>query len=186
MPFLSQVSFEVNVITPFSGVRLQIGGAVETYWKSIANPVSNPPPKHLTPRSMHSARPITSAQNSPSAHPMTPVGSHSLTHSSVTGSYLHITVQVTRDRHPVVFPRWLLPEDGYELGVADVTLAQFRALACRLGRGLHPIDPQASSQVLYEMVSQSMASLADALRVCRISFEIKHGDFLTCPSFVFV
>lgn len=161
----SQVSFEVNVITPFSGVRLQIGGAVETYWKSIANPVSNPPPKHLTPRSMHSARPIISAQNSPSAHPMTPVGSHSLTHSSVTGSYLHITVQVTRDRQPVVFPQWLLPEEGYDLGVADVTLAQFRALSGRLGRGLHAIDPQVSSRELYEMVSHSMLSLADALAV---------------------
>ncbi len=114
---------------------------------------------------------------------MTPVGSHSLTHSSVTGSYLHITVQVTRDRHPVVFPHWVLPEEGYELGVADVTLTQFRALAGRLGRGLHSIDPQVSSQDLYEMVIRSMISLADALKVRLLPFEqnlIRDCAFLTC------
>ncbi|KAL4241238.1 Peroxisome assembly protein 12 [Abortiporus biennis] len=134
---MGEVSFEVNVITPFSGVRLEIGGAVETYWKSIANPVPNQP--RTTPRP---GRHVSSAQNSPLTFPLTPIGSHSLTHSSVIGSYVHITVQVTRDLHPVIYPDWILPETGYDLGVSDLTFSQFQALAARLGRGLGNMEAE--------------------------------------------
>ena len=66
---------------------------------------------------------------------MATVGNHSLTHSSVSGNYIYITVQVTRDLQPVVYSQWRLPEGAYDLGVADVTFAQFSALASRLGYG---------------------------------------------------
>ena len=54
--------------------------------------------------------------------------------SSLQGDYLYVVIQVTRDLHPVVYFDWLLPGIEFELGVADVTLAQFETLAERLGR----------------------------------------------------
>ena len=162
----SQVAFEVNVINPFRGVTLEIGGAVETYWKSIANPVPNPTLKTVTPRSMPSTRRLPSAQNSPSNRPTTPLGAHSLTQSSVTGSYLYVTVQVTRDGEPVTCSQWLLPEDNYELGVADVTLSQYLSLAERLGRQVESLENCTNLQELYAKVVHSMTSLSHLLKVC--------------------
>ena len=61
-------------------------------------------------------------------------GGQTLMISSLQGTYLYIVVQVTRDLHPVVYFDWLLPGIEFELGVADVTLAQFETLAENLGR----------------------------------------------------
>ncbi|TCD67694.1 hypothetical protein EIP91_012060 [Steccherinum ochraceum] len=161
---IGEVSFEVNVVTPFNGVTLEIGGSVETYWKSITNPVSGPSLRSSTPRAMQSPRGISSpVQNSPSI-PMPQIGGHSLTHSSVTGSYLYITVQVTRDLEPVVYPDWALPENGYDLGVADLTLAQFKGVAQRHGRCL-PTPGSSSIQDFRSSVAQSMASLREVLQI---------------------
>ncbi|KZT12788.1 uncharacterized protein LAESUDRAFT_16251 [Laetiporus sulphureus 93-53] len=161
---IGEVSFEVNVITPFSGVKLEIGGAVETYWKSLAGPAPASTSR-ITPSRPQPGRAPASAVNSPSISTTALSGGHSLTHSSVTGSYVFITVQVTRDLQPVVYSEWLLPEIGYELGVADVTLSQFQSLAQRLNRGLlqtgdHPMSPLE----WHLTVSTSMTSLADLLK----------------------
>jgi CDK inhibitor PHO81 len=61
-------------------------------------------------------------------------GGQTLMISSLQGTYLYIVIQVTRDLHPVVYFDWLLPGIEFELGVADVTLAQFETLAENLGR----------------------------------------------------
>ncbi|KAK7695463.1 hypothetical protein QCA50_000099 [Cerrena zonata] len=114
---------------------------------------------------MPSTRRLPSAQNSPSNRPTTPLGAHSLTQSSVTGSYLYVTVQVTRDGHPVICSQWLLAEDNYELGVADVTLSQYLSLAERLDRKLGPLESSSNLQEMYTTVVHSMTSLAHLLKV---------------------
>ena len=162
----AQVSFEINVITPFSGVTLEIGGAVETYWKAIASPVSTPAAKLTTTRFVPPPRSFASAQTSPSMHSLSTAGGHSLTHSSLSGNFLYVTVQVTRDLQPVLFAEWQLPEDGFDVGVADVTLAQFLALAERRGR--HKLPTSSSSLTAKDIqaaVSQSMVALSDLLKV---------------------
>lgn len=217
------MSFGINIITPFEGVTLEIGGAVETYWKSLSTPnvvVSGPshPPAH--PHSTHiphthghaphPANPLKRASpmspglvsirpspaqprpfGSPLARPLSgiPTASitsaipahsqfHQLPHpvlnapqvsasiatptqtpiqsalqqqpstsqpiptlqlqpttvSSIMGTYVHLTVQVTKDLQPVVYREWRLPEEEYELGVADVRLEQFERLGGRVGR----------------------------------------------------
>lgn len=162
------MSFEVNVITPFSGVKLEIGGAVETYWKSLAMPVPGASSaKLLSPRPPQHGRALGSAQTSPSNPTLSVASGHSLTHSSVTGSYIYVTVQVTRDLHPVVFAGWKLPDDHYDLGVADVTLAQFQSLAARLGRDGVFSDMTASPSHWGRRIAMSMVTLQDLLRVCR-------------------
>ena len=62
--------------------------------------------------------------------------SQTITVTSVSGSYLHLTVHVTRDLHPVFCVDALLPDTGFDLKIEDVTRAQFEALAARTGRTL--------------------------------------------------
>lgn len=96
---------------------------------------------------------------------MATVGSHSLTHSSVSGSYIYLTVQVTRDLQPVVYLQWRLPEEMYDIGVADVTLAQFSALASRLGRTFVVPPAPVSLTDLHTLIARSMTPLSDLLKV---------------------
>ena len=161
-----QVAFEVNIITPFRGVTLEIGGAVETYWKSLATPVPTQSSRLVPSRTQPSTRSMTSAHTSPSNLSTTVASGHSLTHSSVTGSYVYVTVQVTRDGHPVAYADWLVPEAGYTLGVADLTLEQFEALGRRAGRCMMQMDDASLSPRQWaELISGCMISLAELLRV---------------------
>lgn len=182
MYFSPQVSFEINIITPFEGVTLEIGGAVETYWKSLSVPHHTAPAplaKTATPR-LSRARQLGSAPlGSPTGSPIT-VSSKAqpITISSITGSYVYVTVQVTQDLQPVVFGEWELPQQDFDLWVADVTLAQFEALARRKGRelradggdggGSSSVTPSTPSE-WHSLIRRSMVSLENLLKVC-VSF----------------
>ena len=156
-------------------MTLEIGGAVETYWKSLAVPHTAPAPvaKTATPR-LSRARQLGSVQlGSPTGSPIT-VSSKAqpITISSITGSYVYITVQVTQDLQPVVFREWQLPQQDFDLCVADVTLAQFEALARRKGRELRGasttggggVTPSTPSE-WHSLIRRSMVSLENLLKV---------------------
>ncbi|KDQ64947.1 hypothetical protein JAAARDRAFT_116625, partial [Jaapia argillacea MUCL 33604] len=151
--------FEVNLITPFQGVKLEVGGAVETYWKSMA--VSPPAVVKPAPQLALSNRSVGSAHTSPSNRSIITGGGHALTVSSVTGNFVQVVVQVTRDLHPVVFTDWKLPTGDYDLGVSDVTLSQFEALAQSIGRNLNVADEAGlMSLEWHKILPGSMVSLA--------------------------
>jgi CDK inhibitor PHO81 len=117
-------------VTPFDGVTLEVGGDVETYWKSLAMPLATV--AHRGPsRWPHRSNLIgaSSTHTSPSSHSITSSVGQASTISSLRGSYLYLVVQVTRDLHPVVCADWILPQSTFDLTVSDVTLAQFEALA---------------------------------------------------------
>jgi len=159
-----QVTFGLNIITPFSGVTLEVGGAVETYWKSAAIPTadalqplsSSSTARRGSPDSTHTSR---------SSQSIT-AKSHSLTISSITGDYVYIVVQLTQDMQPVAYPYWKIPEDKFDLHVPDLTLAQFDKLAIELGRNvdLRKQKPTTPAQ-WYSLLRGSMLSLADLFSV---------------------
>ncbi|KAI0313604.1 hypothetical protein OF83DRAFT_1086226 [Amylostereum chailletii] len=80
---------------------------------------------------------------------------------------LHVIGEVTRDLHPVVCADWTLPVDEFDLGVADVTLAQFEALAARAGRGWPPAHgaPPATSPERATALSRSLVSLESLIKI---------------------
>jgi CDK inhibitor PHO81 len=78
---------------------------------------------------------------------------------------VHITVQVTRDLHSVIFGDYFLPETSFDLGVSDVNLEQFQALAGRLERDNKSLRTAVSAQEWSRMLSHSMITLADAMQV---------------------
>jgi CDK inhibitor PHO81 len=154
----------VNIITSFEGVTLEVGGDVETYWKSMAMPVVSMPQPSLS-RWSHRSSLIGSAHTSPSVSSANNLGGQAaLTISSLHGSYVFAVVQVTRDLQPVVYSEWLLQGTDYDLGVSDVTLVQFEALSRRLGRNINSED-SAAVKDWSSILSHCMISLADLLKV---------------------
>ncbi|KAJ7781570.1 cyclin-dependent protein kinase inhibitor [Mycena metata] len=134
---IGEVDFEVNIVTPFDGVTLEVGGDVETYWKSLAMPLATvATSSNLIASSLGQASTI----------------------SSLRGSYLYLVIQVTRDLHPVVCADWVLPQSSFDLNVSDVTLAQFEALALSTGRNVI-----AQTDDWPRLVSSVMVSLAQLL-----------------------
>jgi CDK inhibitor PHO81 len=155
------VFFDVNIITPFDGATLEIAGAVETYWKSTANAASST----LAPQHNISAWQASpgSTQTSPSNPSVVGPSAYPLIVSSLSGNHVYLVVQVTRDLIPVVFNDWRLPEDRFDLGVADVTLAQFEILSQQNNRHLNLEDSKVVEQDV--LLSHSMIALKNLLTV---------------------
>ncbi|KAJ6516210.1 cyclin-dependent protein kinase inhibitor [Mycena sanguinolenta] len=158
---IGEVDFEVNIVTPFDGVTLEVGGDVETYWKSLAMPLASVP--HRGPsRWPHRSNLIgaSSAHTSPSSYSITSSSAQASTISSLRGSYLYLIVQVTRDLHPVVCADWILPQSHFDLRVSDVTLVQFEALARETGRNV-----PSQTDDWPKLASSLMVSLAQLLKI---------------------
>ena len=155
-------------------MTLEIGGTVETYWKSLATPFSHTPRKP-PPQMAQPFRTIGSAHTSPSNYSTSGNGGHAITLSSLIGDYVHLPVQVTRDSVPVVFDRWRLPISEFDLGISDVTFAQLQALSSRIGRDIDMRKYRASSPSdWHKVLSGSLLSLQQLVKV---------AFFPTTPSF---
>jgi len=144
-------------------VTLEVGGDLETYWKSTAmatGQTTQLAPPRVSRRTNH----IGSVQASP-VNNTSHGGGQALTISSQQGSYVYVVVQVTRDLHPVVFFDWLLPGITFELGVTDVTLAQYEALAKTIGKSLSAV-PEEPYVDWVQLLHNSMVSLGQLLKVC--------------------
>lgn len=121
---IGEVAFEVNVISPFEGVQLSLGGHVETYWKAtshVLGTIESP------------------TQSPPTPHPATAF----VTASSLSGEYLRVIVQVTRDGVPVVYAKGSLSVAGLEIQICALTSEQFLTLARELKRTLDDTIPAA-------------------------------------------
>ncbi|KAJ7179427.1 cyclin-dependent protein kinase inhibitor [Mycena filopes] len=157
---IGEVDFEVNIVTAFDGVTLEVGGDVETYWKSLAMPLA-PVPHRGPSRWPHRSNLIASSTHtSPSSHSITSGLGQASTISSLRGSYLYLIIQVTRDLHPVVCADWVLPQSNFDLNVSDVSLAQFEALALSTGRNVN-----GTTDDWPRLVSSAMVSLAQLLKI---------------------
>ena len=141
---------------------MEVGGDVETYWKSteIASDSSFGYSGQMGQMNMATASSNTSPAFTSNRSEGLP-----LTHSSLYGCYLHVVVQVTRDLHPVVYSEWLLPGIVSELGVADVTLEQFEALARASGSQCDLTPGGMGGREYTQVLSTCMVSLEYLLKV---------------------
>lgn len=154
------MAFEVNIITPFEGVTLEVAGNLETYWKSIRNQatpatgdISWPPRRNIA----------GSATTSPAIHSVTSAVEKTLTISSLQGKFLRVPVQLTRDLQPVVYSGRYLPDTLLDIPVHSVTLLQFETLAHNLDLTWEPSQARTFHSV--EDLSTAMVSLSTLLQV---------------------
>ncbi|KAF9303552.1 phosphate system positive regulatory protein pho81 [Mortierella antarctica] len=130
---VGELAFEYSVIRPFQGVRLEVGGRVETYWKST-NSIDSTISAATTPLvGTPSVMPVsTSTSGGALPHSVSQsllVGNmipSFITASSLSGEYIQLSIQMTRDHVPVVFANWHLPVEGFDLALSDVSFNQFK------------------------------------------------------------
>lgn len=164
---IGEVAFEVSCIRPFQGAQLEIGGRVETYWKSKIVPTSQTQ-DHAHQRQIH--RPLTVSTSSPALRAPTgmsstqPRESALVTASSLSGDYVHVIVQLTKDMLPVAYPSYTLPISGFDFAVPDITSTQFRQLSRSSGRGLKlPTGASSSAAEWHKAIASAMVTLDDLL-----------------------
>ena len=156
---VGEVSFEFSIIKPFQGVQLEIGGKVETYWKStqpLQAPLASTP----------------SLQSSASGN----VSQSLVTASSLSGQFARVFIQVTRDLVPVAYPSWRLPVEGLNLGVSQVTYSQFQTIISKSPTPTTPISNLSSVQTASEaqlLISSScFTSLKELLSSLPLSIHL--------------
>ncbi|OZJ04337.1 hypothetical protein BZG36_02387 [Bifiguratus adelaidae] len=179
---VGEVTFTYTIIKPFSGAQLEIGGRIETYWKStdLAN---------NSTQTQHDSRPSLLEQSkkgllidtqdeasryakvgqpsgaTPNTVTNTTTVPSLIVASSLSGSYLHVIVQVTRNLVPVIYPSWLLPTDMLEVSVCDVTFEQFRIIGRRMGKLEANINWNTAEPIkLQEALNSEYLSLEDVLQ----------------------
>ncbi len=175
---IGEVSFHAHCIKPFEGAQLEIGGRVETYWKStVAAPSTAASQDHAHQYQPH--RPLSVSTSSPS---MQSLGSSSapksgpsqkengfVTGSSLSGDYLRLVVQLTRDYKPVVYTTWRLPVAEVDVGVSDVTLQQClniaEATSKTLNKNIQSLAGTSRPGDWSTAIEGTIASLADILKV---------------------
>jgi CDK inhibitor PHO81 len=145
---IGEISFEFSIIRPFQGVQLEIGGKIETYWKST---------RPLQPTS--TTTPSLSSTGGNTAQSL-------VTASSLSGQFARVFVQVTRDLVPVAFPSWHLPLEGLDLGVSEVTYSQFQSIISKVSSPstqLTALRLVTDAREAQPLISSCFTSLADIL-----------------------
>lgn len=138
----------VESVCPYGTVQLQIGGRVETYWKSTLP--SNNQPLTISPPSQGAA-----------AHDTHDTASY-VTASSLSGNYLRAQVRFTKDTVPVVCATNRLPIDVWAPLVSQVTAAELATIALRTGHEWHVSDADAG---------RSMSEWSTKLRGALVTLE---------------
>ncbi len=181
---IGEVAFRVQSIKPFKDAQLEIGGRVETYWKSTVMTQTTslsqdhahqfqphrPLSVSTTSASLRSPQSAGQAKSNNKDPQQAQGGGGFVTSSSLAGDYIRLVVQITRDYKPVVYSHWKLPFEGLDLGVADVTAAQLNSLATRLGRdatqSLQGISESSSAATLKAKMDDVICELSMLLAVC--------------------
>ncbi|CAG8568265.1 9275_t:CDS:2 [Ambispora gerdemannii] len=170
---VGEVSFEFAIVKPFRGVQLEIGGRVETYWKST-NPITR--------------------SNSSLVQPQAPSGitASFITASSLSDEYIRIVVQVTRDMIAVVYSDWMLPVDEFDLSVSDVTYKQFKTMSEKILNGnKESVDfkKEKNKAELQKMVHKAYLSLEEVLERLPldigVNIEIKYPTVYEMSNYLF-
>lgn len=176
---IGEVTCHVQCVRPFEGAQLEIGGRVETYWKSTTTAPSGlasqdhahqfQPHRPLSiSTSSPSMRSVMHASN-PRSQSKDPKESGFITASSLSGDYLHLVVQVTTDYKPVVFFDQHLPYSGLTIGASEVTLEQFIALAENQRKAakytLNQVSKSATTSEWYKAIRSGLCSLEEVLAV---------------------
>ncbi|KAF2461665.1 putative ankyrin repeat protein nuc-2 [Lineolata rhizophorae] len=147
---IGRISFAFQVVKPFRGTPLEITHFA-TYWKATGSGSQSNGGHH------------------DEAHPSTLV-----TGSSLSGDYVRLSVQITADGVPILYPRWKLSHHGLVVPINSLTLDQFASIgrqrraaseAPMLGAALPRLlaGPAVDLPALFELLESSFVTLSEAL-----------------------
>lgn len=177
---VGHISAVVECVRPFGSVQLQIGGRVETYWKSTLpssnQPLTTSPPTH--PAS-------GGADSNAGAHDT----SAYVTASSLSGNYLRVIVRFTCDLVPVVSAAPRLGAGAWAPTVDQVTAEQFAAIAQSMGVAL-TLSPDEAAALSFDdwahRLETTLVSLETLLATLpqdmAVALEVSFNESLVQPS----
>jgi CDK inhibitor PHO81 len=192
---IGELSYDYSVINPFRGVQLEIGGRIETYWKSTNTVLPVPPTNNEVANTETTPTTTTtsnSIQNSTSNAPTTSTLSSNvpsfITASSLSGDYVHVVIQLTKDLVPVVFSNWMVPFQGLDLAVSDLTLQQFIRIGKTILENNQPhasastddICPITGNSFIIQKLNnyRSFLSLEEVLQVCILRIRMNQYSYV--------
>ncbi|KAJ6164304.1 hypothetical protein N7470_002976, partial [Penicillium chermesinum] len=101
-----------------------------------------------------------------------------VTGSSLSGDYVQLFVQLTRDRVPVLYPQFMINHHGIDIPVCQLTFAQFQAIGAERGidrqQTIQFLSAEAHSQMpqTHLLLAESFMSLRDALEVLPVEVHV--------------
>ncbi|EWC45743.1 hypothetical protein DRE_05080 [Drechslerella stenobrocha 248] len=100
-----------------------------------------------------------------------------ITGSSLSGEYVRLFVQITRDDVPVLFPSWAVQYSGLDIPVCSLTLPQFKLIGSKVfgeseAETKQNIVSFASLDDLYGKLQVSFLSLGEALALLPIEINL--------------
>lgn len=143
---IGEVKFNYMVIQPYHGEPLEITHFA-TYWKATTTGPETDFHAHQT-SNMRGLAPSSSLLSSnAAAATMPPAAAAGLvTGSSLSGDYVQLFVQLTRDLVPVLYPHFDVNYFGLDIPVSNLTYAQFRDV---IPASLHQAEAQSPNTNLY-------------------------------------
>ncbi|KAL8859593.1 MAG: hypothetical protein Q9178_003992 [Gyalolechia marmorata] len=101
-----------------------------------------------------------------------------ITGSSLSGDYAQISVQVTRDGVPVIYPRWTLNHHGIEVPISRMSYGQYISLGSQYGKEQAVLSSLAETTrddvaKVHSTLASCFATLRDVLRYLPASIHVK-------------
>lgn len=100
-----------------------------------------------------------------------------ITGSSLSGNYVRLFVQVTRDEVPVVYPSWTIQYSGLGIPICSLTFSEFKTIGCNIsGMTEDHIKEKVlafgSPENLYQYAQASFFSLPELLELLPIDVNL--------------
>jgi CDK inhibitor PHO81 len=101
-----------------------------------------------------------------------------VTGSSLSGDYVQLFVQLTRDRVPVLYPQFMINHHGIDIPVCRLSYAQFQAIGAERGVNQQEISQFLETQAVNDMpqthrlLAASFMSLREVLRQLPIDVNV--------------
>ncbi|KAF3275111.1 phosphate system positive regulatory protein pho81 [Orbilia oligospora] len=100
-----------------------------------------------------------------------------ITGSSLSGDYVRLFVQVTRDEVPVLFPTWTVQYAGISVPICSLSFEQFKIIGSNINRQSEESIKEsilafASFEDLYQKLQGSFLSLGEALSLLPIDINL--------------
>jgi len=101
-----------------------------------------------------------------------------VTGSSLSGDYVQLFVQLTRDRVPVLYPQFMINHHGIDIPVCQLSFAQFQSISAERGVQQQEILQFLATQAVHDMpqthrlLAASFMSLREVLRQLPIDLNV--------------
>ncbi|KAK9472424.1 uncharacterized protein V1510DRAFT_365627 [Dipodascopsis tothii] len=194
---IGEIAFKFHVIKPYQGTPLEITSSA-VYWKSTSQVEAAAPAAAEVVSSTWAAAGLAgggvgvgglgsslglssslgaSLATSHNTHLSVSQTNHAhsfVTASSLSGEYVRVFVQLTRDLVPVVYNKWAFPVHGLDLPVCELTAEQFQTF----GRAGAPRDARAriagaaGARAVFDALSDSFVTLADVLALLDVATNV--------------